>query len=105
MAMNVNGSVFRYFVYSLPQGVERNIDKSVYLAPHHLKRCTGVEQEHTAVAGEIFHVVPEELLELSADDIFGNETEHIDGIFRAAEGRRTFFVANREKGEYNIPKK
>ena len=74
MAMNVDGSVFRDFIYSLTQGVKRNIDKAVYLALHHLKRCTGVEQEHAAVTGKIFHVVPEELLELSADDIFGNKS-------------------------------
>ena len=61
MTMNVDGSVFRNLIYSLPQGVKRNIDKAIYLAPHHLKGCTGVEQEHTAVTGEIFHIVPEEL--------------------------------------------
>ena len=88
MAMNVDRSVFRNFIYSLTQGVKRNIDKAVYLALHHLKRCTGVEQEHATVTGEIFHIVPEELLELSADNIFGNEAEHIDGVFCAAERRR-----------------
>lgn len=51
MAMNVDGSVFRDFIYSLPQGVKRNIDKTVDLALHHLKRCTGIEQEHTTVTG------------------------------------------------------
>ena len=61
MAMNVDRSVFRDFIYSLTQGVKRDIDKTVDLALHHLKRCTGVEQENTAVTGEIFHIVPEEL--------------------------------------------
>ena len=61
MAMNVDRSVFRDFVKSLTQGVKRDIDKTVYLAPHHLKRCTGVEQEYTSVTWEIFHIVPEEL--------------------------------------------
>jgi len=74
VTMNVDWSVFRDFVKSLAQGVERNVNKAVYLALHHLKRCTGVEQEHAAVTRKVFHVVPEELLEFSADDIFGNKT-------------------------------
>ena len=88
MAMNVDGAVFRDFVKSPTQFIKRNVDKAVDLAPHHLERCTGVEQEHAAVTGKVFHVVPEKLLELSADDILGNEALHIDGVFRAAEGRR-----------------
>ena len=73
MTMNVDGSVFWDFIYSLPQGVKRNVNKAVNFTVHYFIRCTGVEQEHAAVAGKVFHVVPEELLEFSADDIFGNE--------------------------------
>ena len=88
MAMNVDRSVFRDFVKSLTQGVKRNVNKAVNFTVHYFIRCTGVEQEHAAVTGKVFHVVPEELLELSADGIFGNEAEHIDGVFGAAERRR-----------------
>ena len=88
MAMNIDGFVFRDFVKSLTQGVKRNVNKAVNFTIHYFIRCTGVEQENTAVTGKAFHVVPEELLEFSADDIFGNEAEHIDGVFRTAEGRR-----------------
>ena len=87
MTMNVDGFVFRNFIYSLTQGVKRNIDKAVNFAVHYFIRCSGIEQENTAVTGKVFHIVPEELLELSADDILGNEAQHIDGVFCAAEGQ------------------
>ena len=61
MAMNVDRSVFRDFIYSLTQGVKRKIDKAVNFAVHYFIRCTGVEQENTAVTCKIFNIVPEEL--------------------------------------------
>ena len=86
--MHVHGLTCGDLTHALTQRVKRNVHKSVDLSACDLGIGSRVKKRNASVAWELFHVVPEELPDLARDDIFGNKSYHIHGIFSRAEGRR-----------------
>ena len=74
-------------INTLSKRIQRNILKALNHSARSFKGSAHVQQNNAAVSGQLFHVVPEKLLNPLRDNIFRNKAQHINGVLSAAEGR------------------